>query len=118
MTYKNKIDYFAITFYYQKSCEMESIDFTTINDDHSRKMMENAFNAITATEGGWDYLRTFAEETFMYSRNPIVQTISDNMVKLGYDGHSGASFGWTMRTMEYLAKHGKEAFLAKFAKTT
>lgn len=94
---------------------MESPDFSKITDDHVRQMMENAYEAITATEGGWDFMKTFSEESFMFSRNPLVETISDNMVKLGYDGHSGASFGWTMRTMEYLAKHGKEAFLTKFA---
>ena len=94
---------------------MESPDFSKIQDTYLRQMMENAFNAITATEGGWDFIRTFAEESFMFSHNPIVHTISDNMVKLGFDGHSGASFGWTMRSMEYLAKHGKEAFLVKFS---
>jgi len=36
------------------------------------------------------------------------------MEELGYSGHSGSSFGWTMRMMEFLAKHGREAFLAKF----
>ena len=97
------------------SIKMEPIDFNEIKDTYLRPMMENAYNAITATEGGWDFMRTFAEESFMFSRNPIVHTISDNMVRLGYDGHSGASFGWTMRSMEYLAKHGKEAFLTKFA---
>jgi hypothetical protein len=36
------------------------------------------------------------------------------MEELGYTGHSGTSFGWTMRSMEFLAKHGKDEFLARF----
>lgn len=97
-----------------RNSEMEITDFASIKDSYIRPMMENAYEAITMTEGGWDFMRTFAEESFMYSRNPIISTISDNMVRLGYNGHSGASFGLTMRSMEYLAKHGKEAFLAKY----
>ncbi len=90
---------------------LENSDFALIHDEHSREMLENAYNAIILAEG-WDYLKNFNEESFMFSSNPMVKSISDNMITLGYNGHSGASFGWTMRTMEYLAKHGKEAFLA------
>jgi hypothetical protein len=32
------------------------------------------------------------------------------MEELGYDGHSGASFGWTMRTMQYIANHGEKKY--------
>ncbi len=96
----------------QMSIQLEKSDFDKINSIHEREMIENAYNAVTMTAGGWDYLKNFNEESFMFSSNPMVKSISDNMVTLGYDGHSGASFGWTMRTMEYLAKHGKEAFLA------
>ena len=47
----------------------------------------------------------------------MVNKISDNMATLGFDGHSGSSFGWVMRSMEYLAKNGKEAFISKFNQT-
>ncbi len=94
---------------------MEVSDFEAIKDTHVREMMKNAYDAITMAEGGWDYMKTFNEESFMFSSNPMVQTISKNIEALGYTGHSGASFGWTMRTMEYLAKKGKEAFITKFS---
>jgi hypothetical protein len=32
------------------------------------------------------------------------------MVELGYDGHSGCSFGYTMRIMQYIAKYGEEKY--------
>jgi hypothetical protein len=47
----------------------------------------------------------------MLSNNPMVSQITKKMSELGYDGHSGSSFGWTMRSMEFLAKNGKEEFL-------
>ncbi len=104
------------------SIKMETSDFThedfeAIKDNHVREMMKNAYDAITMAEGGWDYMKNFNEESFMFSSDPMVRTISKNMEILGYNGHSGASFGWTMRTMEYLAKKGKEAFIAKFSVT-
>ncbi len=96
---------------------MEASDFQAIKDTHIRAMMENAYHAIAMADGGWNCMKTFNEESFMFSSNPMVQTISKNMETLGYTGHSGASFGWTMRTMEYLAKYGKEAFISKFSTT-
>jgi hypothetical protein len=39
------------------------------------------------------------------------------MEELGYGGHSGASFGCTMRNMQYLAEHGEEKFKTEILKT-
>ncbi len=93
---------------------MEDSDFIKIKDTHVREMMKNAYDAITMADG-WDFMKNFNDESFMFSSNPLVRTISANMEFLGYTGHSGASFGWTMRTMEYLAKKGKDAFIKKFS---
>jgi hypothetical protein len=57
-------------------------------------------------------MRNFKGESFMFSKDAMIGKISKNMVELGYDGHSGSSYGWTMRWMEYLAKNGKDAFLS------
>ena len=88
-------------------------EFNTIADEHSRTMLKNAHQAITSTEY-WDYMRTFSEQSFMFSNSPAVSRIMTKMTQLGYDGHSGCSFGWTMRQMEFLAKNGKQAFLRQF----
>jgi len=94
---------------------MQSSDFLEIKDESSRFMLENAYNAITLSEG-WDFMRTFNDNQngFMFSDNPMTGKIMSKMEELGYSGHSGFSFGWTMRNMEFLAKHGKEVFLARF----
>jgi hypothetical protein len=89
-------------------------EFNTIADEHSRFMLKNAHQAITMAEA-WQFMRTFSDQSFMFSSNPIVSDIMKKMSELGYDGHSGGSFGWTMRQMEFLAKNGKEVYLQKFA---
>ena len=89
-------------------------EFNTISDEHARFMLKNAHQAITSTEY-WHYMRTFSEQSFMISDSPAVSRIMSKMSQLGYDGHSGSSFGWTMRHMEFLAKNGKQAFLRQFS---
>ena len=88
-------------------------EFNTIADEHSRFMLKNAHQAITLTEY-WGYMKTFSDQSFMFSDSPAVSTIMSKMSALGYDGHSGGSFGWTMRQMEFLAKNGKQAFLQQW----
>jgi len=91
---------------------MKASDFDKI-EESNRFMLENAYNAITVAEG-WDFMKNFSEESFMFSSSPMTGKIMNKMEELGYLGHSGCSFGWTMRWMEFLAKHGKDEFLAKF----
>lgn len=88
-------------------------EFNTITNSHEREMLKNAYDAINASEA-WDWLKNFNQQSFMFSLDPMVNKISENMEKLGYNGHSGASFGWTMRNMEYLAKNGKTKFFSHY----
>ena len=88
-------------------------EFNTIPDEHGRFMLKNAHQAITLAEA-WHYMKTFSDQSFMFSNNPAVSAIMKKMSELGYDGHSGGSFGWTMRQMEFLAKNGKQVFLQQF----
>lgn len=90
-------------------------EFNTITDEHNRFMLKNAHQAITLTEQ-WGFMRTFSDPSFMFSDSSAVSRIMGKMSQLGYDGHSGCSFGWTMRQMEFLAKNGKQAFLRQFHK--
>ena len=46
----------------------------------------------------------------MFCNDPQVTEISKN---IKYDGHSGASFGWTMRVMQQLARLGTDEFCAQ-----
>lgn len=40
---------------------------------------------------------------FMFDNNPEINQIG-NKVSASYQGHSGASYGWTMRFIEYVVK--------------
>jgi hypothetical protein len=70
-----------------------------------RTMYSTAFDAITQLEL-WPFMRNFQEGSFMFSSSPEVSRISERISQLGYGGHSGCSFGFTMRAMEYIAKNG------------
>ena len=68
-------------------------------------MLQDADNAITKCEL-WEWLATFnphAGEGFMFTNHPNLNKI---IVAMKYEGHSGASFAWTMRTMQTVAKIG------------
>jgi hypothetical protein len=77
-------------------------------DEHERVMFVNAWQAITLTET-WEFIKNF-QGSFMMSGDENINRISAKMSELGYDGHSGCSFGFTMQTMKYLAIHGEEKF--------
>ena len=83
-------------------------------NEWDREMFVNAWQAITLTEN-WEFMKTDIE-SFMWSDDPRVDIISAKMVELGYNGHSGASFGYTMRRMQYLAKNGEEKFKEEYLK--
>jgi hypothetical protein len=74
-----------------------------------RLMYSTAFDAITQLEL-WPFMRNFTGESFMFSSAPEIRRISDRIEQLGYSGHSGASFGCTMRAMEYIAKNGLDMY--------
>ena len=86
--------------------------FEYVQDTHSREMLVNAWQAITSTEL-WDFVKQDTD-TFMFSSDPRINIIGNKMVELGYGGHSGSSFGWTMRNMQYLARYGEEEFKKDF----
>ena len=89
-------------------------EFKYIKSSHSRDMLQNAYKAITQTET-WDFVKKDID-SFMCSSSPEIWIITKKMGELGYDAHSGFSFGWTMRQMQFIAKNGEQEF-KKFTKT-
>ena len=79
-------------------------------DSSSRIMYTTAHFAISKLEL-WDYMKTDpGEGGYMFSDDNQLRTISDKISQLGYNGHSGCSFGCTMRAMQYIAKNGYNKF--------
>lgn len=83
---------------------------TDLFTEHQAAMLKDADAAITQC-GLWDWLRDYTPEHgkgFMFSEHPNLDRINEAM-KL-YDSHSGASYGWVMSGMNYIAKHGWDLF--------
>jgi len=79
--------------------------------ESDRTMLQTAFDAVTQLEL-WDFVTNFNENNgFMFSKSPNVSRIYSKIEQLGYRGHSGASFAYTMRTMQYIGEHGMEHFM-------
>jgi len=84
-------------------------NYSELFDENDAGMLEDADKAITEC-GLWDWLRDYNPEDgkgFMFSNHPNLDRINNAMK---YGGHSGSSYGWTMRQMEYIAKHGWDLF--------
>lgn len=62
----------------------------------------------------WTYLRYNppSESTgYMFSDNPVFGYIMNNMQV----GHSGASYAWTMRNLQFIATNGMDAYIAAYS---
>ncbi len=86
-------------------------DFTGLPIDNLDKMMlDDAYKTLTSLEL-WDWLKQDSvpgNNGFMFSAHPQIADITNAMT---YGGHSGASFGLTMRTMEFIAKKGWDKYV-------
>ena len=78
-------------------------------DKYEASLLQDAYDAITVAEA-WEYFRTFSEESFMFSRHPVLSQVQAHMKMLAE--HSGSSYGFVMRTMEAIAKDGWESWAA------
>ena len=86
-------------------------------NDHIVPYLVNAHWAITECEL-WDWLRTYEPPTdkgFMFSTTPERERIDAKMREQYIaSGHSGSSYGFTMRVMEYIAKNGYENYKEEY----
>jgi len=80
-------------------------EFITNGD---RIMFVTAHAAISQLEF-WDFMKRDIE-SYMFSSDPKVGKIYEKIEELGYTGHSGSSFGCTMRAMQFIAQNGYDKF--------
>ncbi len=91
-------------------------DFTFLADySHEVQMLDSAYKAVSSVDGAWDFLKTYSPpegEGFMFVRNPPLKLKQIEDAILAADGgHSGSSFGFVMRAMEYIAKNGWDGYI-------
>ena len=89
-------------------------------DNWSRPYFKSAHQAISRCEL-WIFLKNFEPDSgrgFMFTRDvPELDRLNEEMHKDPVNGgHSGASYGCTMRNMEFIAKHGYQAFKESYNK--
>lgn len=86
-------------------------DFKSLKiDKWELEMLEDAYQAVSESKR-WGFLKREdvpGKNGFMFSDWPELKDIN---LYMGYGGHSGASYGWTMREMEYIAKKGWDAYV-------
>jgi len=80
-------------------------EFLYIDDTQSREMIKNGWQAVQLTETA-EFVKQDID-SFQFSNSPTVRAISKKMVDIGYYGHSGCSFGWTMRELQKIYKYGE-----------
>ena len=98
----------------QDSLNVGDGNFDYIEDINERKMIENAWRAISQTNM-WEFVAQKID-SFMFTTDSRVNIISKKMEELGYHGHSGLSFGCTMRNMQYLVQYGEEKYKKMYEK--
>ena len=84
-------------------------DFESIYTRLEAAMVKDAYDAVTECNL-WEWMRTYSPNDgmgFMFSSHPNLTEINKHMKML--DDHSGASYGWTMRQLESIAKKGWES---------
>ena len=82
--------------------------FLYITDPISRTMIKSAWDAVEQLEM-WSYMRKDSY-SYMLSGDTELIKILAKIEELGYRGHSGSSFCWTMRQIQDIAQNGESEF--------
>jgi hypothetical protein len=88
-------------------------DFSFIRDEHTRRLVVNGYTAVNQLEL-LSWLKGFTpepDEGFSWSKDPNIYLIGRKMESLpDPPGHSGSSFSFTMRHLDYIAKNGLDQY--------
>ena len=85
--------------------------FDYIEKTSTKNTLINGHQAITMLEL-WDYMKKDTT-AYMFNEDPTLRIISEKMSELGV-GHSGASFGWTMRALQFIATYREKKFKEQY----
>jgi hypothetical protein len=93
-------------------------DFAFVPSPNERGMLLNAYNAISYCEL-WNWMSSYEPSGgYGFCTEPEISRLSAEMCKEHWGQmHSGCSFGWTMRQMQFIAKHSLEEFRIRYLET-
>ena len=78
---------------------------------HYGEAVKDGIRAVCAVgEDAWVQLKNRSDQPFMFEDSPLNDSIETHMKVI----HSGASFAWTMRQLEYIAKNGWDDFVNSY----
>jgi hypothetical protein len=86
------------------------IDYISLGyTQDEQEMLQDAYQAIEKANM-WEYMKGEPRGGggYTFTDDEELRAINRN---LEYYGHTGFSFGWTMRTMQTLARKGEEKFI-------
>ena len=84
-------------------------EFLYITDLNVRAMLQNGWKTINHLEL-WEYMKN-PTDSYMFSSDLEISHIRSQLETFGYNYHSGCSFGWTMRQLQYIAQYGEVSFM-------
>ena len=95
----------------------KDFSFSFVKDLHDRALFVSAFNAISECEL-WYWFKAFdSSSNFMFSTSLELDMLHDVLRKDPINSnHSGGSFAFMMRQMEYIAKNGYENYKSDYLK--
>ena len=104
---------------------VDACNLSFLNDKWAEDMVKDGMHSIVRVAeipemknkeiNVWKHLSEYSPPAdrgfiFSYGEDRIVTLVGDNMET----GHSGASMGWTMRQIEFIAKNGIPAYRERF----
>ena len=96
------------------------VDFSFISDGMTRELARTSYNSVTALNM-WDFFQEFQPEEgkgFMFSSHPKLTQLENYIEKTYHTGHSGASWGYSMIIIQFIANNGITKYREKFASTS
>lgn len=84
--------------------------FDYIKNNSEKRMLQTAYQAINILEL-WNYMKEDpGQNGFVFSGDVRVRKIFNKIEELGYQGHSGSSFGCVLRDMQIIAQKGEKEY--------
>ena len=118
---------YSYTAYPRTKQEVDATDLSFISDSWSADMLRDAMHAVVTVQTYpefssseidlWRFLSTYdppSSQGFMFSSHPIM----DKIIAATQVGHSGSSMAFTMRHLQFMAKHGVQGYREEYLKNT
>jgi hypothetical protein len=91
--------------------------FACVNDLQTQQFLSSAHNSITRSNL-WSWMaETEPENGFMFHTSSEMELLKEEMKKDEINAcHSGASYAYILREMQYIARNGYEQYICEYIK--